>query len=341
MKMQYIVIVLLAFLYAHRQVYAKRNIDIAEAFQQACPYTNFCTKNASRSTQDNQQAPCCQACSCDEDCWKRDNCCPDKTVKDKGEPSELEPCKDTRVRHGKFLPSSTSGLLPSRSRYYVTETCPEALTDAALEQKCAESVAETLVDLIWVSDPNTNRIYANKWCAECHGIRKYKQWRLSTTCAEIIFIENYSENIRSVLDSCELDVIPPNRKAKESLCLSPDFSTCNETGLWKVKDSLTETLCNSHSMLFVKHYLVTSKVYRNVFCFMCNIDQQSQWGTVKDICDDSIGDGPRTTVSFMVILNTVEEDDTLPKTRRCQYDEVEDPLKVSDFVVISLGKSKQ
>ena len=209
----------------------------------------------------------------------------------------------------------------------MTETCPETVQDDFVKDKCTGIVAETLTDLIWVSDPDTNRIYRNRFCAECHGIRQYQEWQISTNCFNLLLMGNYTQKIRAY-PGCSLSVIPPNRKAYDKQCLLPDISTCNETGLWQTKDSLTETLCNSHPLMFVKQFLLRSWVYRNVFCFKCN----SPPGTpVEDICDSSeANDGARTYTSFTAILNIYDGDDKLSEERQCGRDEVEDPLKVTE-----------
>ena len=69
-------IILLALL----DVSALQQIDVSIAFQQACPYTSFCNKNATRFLQGSRHVPCCKECSCVDDCWKRNNCCPDKKM---------------------------------------------------------------------------------------------------------------------------------------------------------------------------------------------------------------------------------------------------------------------
>ena len=322
MKMHYAATILFTVLHVHLRVSALDHTDVLAALQQACPYTNFCNKNASSYIQDGRQAPCCRECSCNDDCWKRGNCCPDKIVRDKGLAYEHETCKDTQVSSAG---AATANGLSQFRRYFVTETCPETVEDDFVKEKCTGIVTETLTDLLWVSDPDTNRIYRNKFCAECHGIRKYQEWQISTNCLNLLLMENYTQNIRAYPD-CRLSVIPPNTKAYDNQCLVPDISTCNETGLWQTKDSTTESLCNSHSLMFVKQFLLRSIVYRNVFCFKCNSPAGT---TVEDICDSSEVGGKRTFDSFTAILNIFEADDTLLEERRCGMDEVEDPLKVT------------
>ena len=271
MIMYYIATVLFTVLHVHLHVSAEEHIDVSAALQQAYLYTNFCNKNASSYIQDGRQAPCCRECSCNDDCWKRGNCCPDKIARDKGLAYEHETCKDTQVSSAGI--TTANGLSQNRRRYFVTETCPETMEDDFVKEKCTGIVAETLTDLLWVSDPDTNRIYRNKFCTKCHGIRKYQEWQISTNCLKLLLMENYTQNIRAY-PGCRLSVITPNRNVFDNQCLVPDISTCNETGLWQTKDNITETLCNSHSLMFVKQYMLHSRVYRNVFCFKCNSPQE-------------------------------------------------------------------
>ena len=319
--MEYFVALTFSFLCV--QVSTQDSVDFVAALQQACPYTNFCTRNASRvlqDVQDERQTPCCTDCSCTDDCWKRGNCCPDKNIEDGGLVSELEPCTDTIVKRSKF-----NGVRHGDLRYFVIGTCPVTEEDEILKQKCKGTLAETFADLIWVTDTKTNKIYNNKFCAECHGVRTYKQWNLKTSCTLFLFNENYSQNIQSFPDSCSLSVSAPNKKASENLCISPDISSCNETGLWHTKDSVTEKLCKVRPLLFLEETGTTVTVYRNIFCFKCNVPPESR---IKDIC---FSDGNRrTSSSFLAILNIFEADIS-QKKRRCGVDEVEDPLKAIWF----------
>ena len=323
--------VLLGLLFV--QVSCQDNVDVINAFRQACPYTNFCQQNASQTIKgDSQVAPCCRDCSCADDCWKRDNCCPDKIVKEKRETTELESCKDTYVKKSIYNVYTPNGF-GVRKRYFVIESCPGTEIGGILEQKCAGAVAVTFNDLIWVSDTKTNKIYNNRFCAECNGVRKYKKWGLSTTCrSDLLWIQNFSENVGSFPDSCSLVVIPPNRKAYENQCLTPDISTCNETGLWQTKDSVIESLCKNHQMMFVKEHLSMVHIYRNMFCSLCN---SSPGAPEEDICGNEAKGQKSGHSSFTAILNIFEADDNLETKNKCNVDEVEDPLRVTDFYILN------
>ena len=210
----------------------------------------------------------------------------------------------------------------------MTKSCPDTENDDFVRQKCTGTLAEVFSDLLWVTDTKTNRIYNNRFCAQCHGVRKYKQWNLETSCMSFLTNANHSQNLRSFPDFCSLFVSPPNRKAFENMCIAPDISTCNETGLWKAKNSATEKLCETHPLMFVEPIWNTVRVYRNVFCFKCNSPPGKP---IQDICPyHAFGTG-KTIGSFTAILNIFEADNTLTKKRRCAVEEVEDPLKVTIY----------
>ena len=322
-----ILVILLFFVCA--QVSAQGNADKFNtvAFQQACPYTDFCHKNASREIQDDHRSPCCTGCSCADECWERGNCCPDKIVENQGSLHELETCADTVVKNLKYGPFFSNGLDKYRRRYFVTKRCPDTINDESVKGKCDGTLADVFSDLVWVTDTNTNKVYNNRFCAQCHGVRKYKQWNLETSCLHFLTNANYSQKLSSFPEKCSLTITPPNRKAYQNLCISPDISTCNETGLWETDDTVTEELCESHPLLFIEELSgrITTRVYRNAFCFKCN----SPPGTViQDTCPYHDFGEVKTIASFTTILNIFEEDTSLLKTRRCAADEVEDPLKV-------------
>ena len=307
---------------------------IVNAFQQACPYTNFCQQNASQTIQDASQAACCRQCSCADDCWKRDNCCPDKSIKEDEMTGERETCRSTFVKKSIFnfdACDQTNGFDKNGKRYFVTETCPGTTNDGYLRRKCS-GIAETFTDLTWVSDAKTNTIYNNRYCAECNGVRKYKSWGLSTTCQSLLDAPVYSQNVSSFPTTCTLTVIPPNRKAYDNQCLVPDISTCSETGFWQSKDTFMKSLCESHPLLFVREDLDRAIIYRNVFCYQCNSPPNAN---AQGICVKDENRGQKSVPSaFTVLFNIFEADEELEMEHQCEIDEVEDPLKVNGFVFI-------
>ena len=94
-RMGYFSTVLSSVLYAH--VSSQASIDGVNKIRQVCPYTNFCHQNASLTMKEDSQAPCCRACSCANDCWIRNNCCPDKILLAKTSTAAKEKSKKVQM----------------------------------------------------------------------------------------------------------------------------------------------------------------------------------------------------------------------------------------------------
>ena len=148
--------------------------QVLELASTVCPYTNFCRTDAwkLRPTKTRYE-PCCLPCSCDDDCWVLDNCCPDKELIDKPRPPIL-PCIDSYVNPR-----------PKYEGYRVIDSCPSSEDRSNFEPKCSSKNRTSLVDFVWVSD-TVGRIYLNKHCAKCHGINDSITWHLQTRCSDIL-----------------------------------------------------------------------------------------------------------------------------------------------------------
>ena len=320
--MGYLASILFSVLCAH--VSSQTIINVIHQFRQACPYTDFCQQNASLTIQDDSWAPCCRACSCADDCRKRDNCCPDKILTTETSTTAKETCKSTYVLMGDGDSFNKNDDV-RKIRYFVTETCPDSESDELLKKKCNGTAAETLADIIWVSDTTTSKIYKNRFCAECNGVQNHKPWDLVTDCFDLVVEENYSLKISSYPEQC-LFVTPPNKRASENVCIAPDISTCNQTGLWDVNDDVTETLCHSNPLLFVEEARgFIANIYRNIFCYKCNKPQGKQ---TEGKCEPEDKFVRWDLISFTALVDVFETKATIEKKRRCAVDEVEDPLKV-------------
>ena len=332
LRMGYLASLLLGVVFVHFSCPDNTGFILNE-FQRACPYTNFCQWNATLAFQDDRLAPCCKNCSCADDCWIRGNCCPDKILTADTSTTIKETCKSTSVLK-QNKDSFINGDFKLKAHYFVTESCPESVNAELLKKKCNGTAAETVVDLTWVSDMNTNKIYRNRHCAECHGVQNYTSWDLLTDCFDLMVKKNYSLNINSFPVNC-LYTSPPNEKAFENECLLPDITTCNQTGLWDVKDDVTETLCQSLPMLFVvEERGYTANVYRNQFCFKCN---KPQGAIIEDKCMPDIqwNTGIWNMESFTGVLDIAEGYNKEHKKMPCAMDEVEEPLKVISSLLIA------
>ena len=298
-----------------------------------CPYTDYCTRNATQSLEDVSKSPCCTYCSCADNCWERGNCCVDKQNLIVKQP--LESCVEVLLKN-------SYGLKPSNlPRYYVIQSCPTP--DDLLVDKCSGKHQQSLEDFIWATDERTNKIYNNKYCAECHGLVNYTYWQLATDCIDPMNGQtSRADAINRIIDSCSLTVLPPKSiDVRSNRCLVPNFSTCNATGKWRTTyGKALETACNNFSQIYIRETKTFTDHFKNVYCFLCSVEPRDQ--IVQDTCmswrlNDRVGvSGKATLYGFTAILDftTIErEKDKLTDSVSgqgpvCASDEIQDPFQV-------------
>ena len=291
-----------------------RDVTGVSSLNEFCPYTDFCTSNATDKLEDKTKTPCCGYCSCADDCWERKNCCEDKQTIITGRP--LETCESVGINSNQ----------KQNWGYYVIKSCPTE--ESSLAKKCSGELNTALEDTIWVTDIHTKKIYGNKHCALCHRVVDYSPWQLATDCMEAINGRNSPyEVVKGFINECSLTVEPPSTEDHtDNICLAPDITTCNVTGKWKIYDKSMETACNSFQQIYILRQISRTVIYRNIFCFLCN----SQYPLISDVCLPYTG---RTaSVRFMGLLdfNKIERKTEVGEKadRVCAVDEIEDPFQV-------------
>ena len=292
-----------------------RDVTGVNSLIELCPYTDFCASNATNKLNDKTKTQCCASCSCADNCWERGNCCKDKQISTARLP--LETCEATDV----------NGDKKKKWGYYVIKSCP--LDQSPLAKKCSGEVKTSLEDSIWVTDRQTNKIYGNKHCAECHGVTDYDQWHLVTDCTEAMNgTDSPDEVVQAFMDQCSLTVKPQNAKDHtDNICIIPDITACNVTGLWKVYDKTIETGCNSFQQTYIYgENVFKTALYRNVYCFLCNSPHQ----LIYDICHPLNDRGRTDTQGFIGLIDFIRiggqsEDKT---STDCAVDEIKDPFQV-------------
>ena len=300
-----------------------------------CPYTDYCTVNATKPLPETTSSPCCVPCSCAEDCWERANCCVDKQTEMTKQP--VESCEALAANHRTTEDSNLA--LP---RYYVTKSCPTA--GDPLEEKCSGKLISALTDFIWVTDDQTQRIYNNKHCARCHGLAAYTPWAISVDCLEAYNGRNSPiDATQHILTNCNWAVVPPETGHNTGRCLIPEIDQCNVTGDAKTYDPALEWACNSFEQIYVEETIIRgvvykTRTYKNVFCYLCNTPSDQQ---TKDVCtsfDEVLG--RMGDESFMGIIDyttlenmekTADQVADRPEPT-CHIDEITDPYQVNVYL---------
>ena len=301
--------------------------DIAQMIRnlgsQLCPHTDFCYTNASEAIYDETKDPCCRNCSCNDDCWETQRCCPDKADRViREQPTYLE-CKETVTKDKKNDQNlDYDGYNFDIRMYFITDKCPDENTEEQLREKCSGGNKTGIDDYRWVSDEQTGKIYQNRHCALCHGLKTWWSWNILTTCDEI-FQAHYT-NITEIIFSEYCDLINEVPETHAELvarfrCYSPSITSCNRTGLWRRYDRHTEDACQSFTQIYFP-YELRRTVYKNVFCYLCNAKER--FPTIH-LCrkPDQIIKGP---TSFSALINVEEIKAEPPDNVDCRVDELYD-----------------
>ena len=316
------------------QLFDAGNGVASPTLSELCPYNNYCTSNASMILKSARNIPCCTQCSCEDDCWRRGDCCQDKENPITRPPTEI--CRDTIVRrfidkNGRNDTETILGIEEIK-RYYIIDTCPDKETSEAVVEKCSGESKESLEDFVWVTDSDTGRIYRNKFCAGCHGVTNFVLWDLSTDCSAVVNDASNFRSVKTLPNECRLLVSPPkDMKAMARMCLLPSVSSCNITGNWQTNmyDANIEEKCEASESPFIESSRFLTRVYRNPFCYLCN---NSPLKVKADVCSDfrdlihrGVGSEFLALLDHRVLRETPKE---RAKAERCAIDEVYEPIQV-------------
>ena len=237
-----------------------------------CPYTDFCSREAVEKLDKPNRQPCCESCSCADDCREQHNCCYDK--KDAIPSTKELACKPAMVKT-RNIASDNSWTKGFKSiGYYIVDRCPVDETNATLQYKCAGGMGKEIDDFVWVTDSKSERIFQNRYCAQCYGVKMWTSWLVRTLCVDILEadFQSITEIVLSPL--CNIINQPPKSQldiSRQFECLLPDITACNQTGLWSKYDATIEDACTTNKVPFFQG-LFNPIVYKNMFCFLCNHD---------------------------------------------------------------------
>ena len=328
------IIVILCFAYVLLlNVYndSRRLQDIVSLY---CPYTSLCHSPVRQIMNESEDHSCCANCSCEDDCWIYDNCCPDKETT----PTSISGlvCKSALTKQ---RTSAIFGMDWEKeyNRYKIQASCPLGEKNTSLVQKCSGAINNSIDDIIWVSDKMSGTIYQNRYCALCHGVQDFTSWLLRTSCVDVLMTK--ATNIVKFILSDRCDIVneaPKSEKtrARTFACDISDIGACNMTGQWDKYDLNIDEACNKY---YWPYYDTSTKLqlyvlYRNVFCYACH---KPEWRQISsDHCKDhniSIDRTDHKTFIAIIDLNDYLHVNTRQNARyNCGVNEVWDHYMVSD-----------
>lgn len=201
----------------------------------------------------------CPNCFCDNLCFGRGDCCPDKYFALSG-----LVCDNVT-----FVNATQDESRDQRSSFLTIRNCPYGTEQ--VKAKMCEHEYEDLNKLRYppVTSNITNLTYANRFCAQCHDETSYQFWNLDINCKEFLDI-NFLSSFKEVIDSgienrCVMQFVPHEDKPAYNCFHLQDyhFDSCNKTRFWKTRDGDVLNACESI-------YVNNDTLFKNSFCRMCN-----------------------------------------------------------------------
>ncbi|KAL3864229.1 hypothetical protein ACJMK2_005933 [Sinanodonta woodiana] len=286
-----------------------------------CPFNHICNFSLGLAIPYGVY-PCCNECSCNEDCLREGNCCPNvvtyfDALARVGE-SELE-CYYPSLYPSKTIRSQDSG-------YYFISDCPNGCDPEERKACRASDIAFVMSEefefsnVTPVTDIKHRRNYRNKFCASCHGVAQEDQlfWNVSLNCSKrFLFGSTLKQSITDAIISKECNIMfQPQELSYSQMKCTPLISKCNQSGTWYQYDDVIEKLC--HSLLGSSY----DSNYKNVFCMICN---NSTMVYNRPVCYGDILYDATNDVSFSGLLNFQRPNHEPPKSKQCPTEMVFDP----------------
>lgn len=319
-----------------------------------CPGQDMCLGPEFKRTHDFKQIPSCSLCSCTNDCYRKNNCCPWRNYR------QDETSSPSFVRYENLThPVSTQeNKLPLQCQipythnvknerikgYFMISTCPESFVNQERIRKC-EIVkgANQYKSYQPVTSLVSNETFRNLDCAICNGesATSVEPWTEKVLCdsqsaiMQIDSLESLNKRVFDGSGQCNVQFIPPGRVSDNRIdqCITREdyISKCNNSGIWRKSDPFIEEACN---MNYINTFRVCKSrgvhvFYKNIFCAMCNV---GDWRTELPVecAEEYILDSDHLK-SFSALLDLSDR----PRiSKNCEF---YDPLLVSNLTNFLTG----
>ncbi|XP_060595529.1 uncharacterized protein LOC132749690 [Ruditapes philippinarum] len=253
------------------------NVMLSEA-KRLCPLANICGNNnlTDETKIETGKISCCEDCSCDANCSKRGDCC---------FPTEAEKVAllDQRKQQ-ECIASVTLDLLPAEYTkyrfYYMTTSCPDEQDSGQNNTfDCGNVHVAPWGSLFPIYSKSTGKIYKNRACADCHGVRDGVEWFAYMNCKAVDKSQTryltVAENINpfsynSFSEYCQI-YFTPTQTIDTEICFPDIIDTCTDTEAMipemseMTSNDVIEACVNGVFAPFHSRY-----TYANAFCFLCN-----------------------------------------------------------------------
>ncbi|XP_056021612.1 uncharacterized protein LOC125651235 [Ostrea edulis] len=240
--------------------------DLMKTYINVCGagYTCYDWSATVRMPSDQRESKICPECSCEEDCFQKRTCCPDKYFT-----RPYSVYKSIIINY----PAEFTKQKKVPQKYAVVNSCPDK-SEPMHKHECENEVSPAaILASPPVTSTATNSSYFNRACAYCHGEKKedLHDWQIivDINCmfkGTIFYFSSYEEILSYAINaSCALLYSPhhtlPAMPKKNYNQPIQDF--CNVSGTWKEMDHNIQKACASSYDLYYRSY-------SNIFCAMCN-----------------------------------------------------------------------
>ena len=244
--------------------------ELVPSFFSYCPFTNSCQKENAQDSDYRSANNCCHPyCSCDlSTCKTLGNCCPD--VGDIGKPI-TDKCLSAMYQ---TFQGPDDGLnMPGR--YFVMDECPDGYEDVTVVRKCTGYNHKKLDETWFVSSVDNRLVFRNKYCALCHGVTQYNNWKLGIyDCGEGLDemkTSTLTNMDQLIMEHCKWFSFPPNNAVgNETRCFIAHYNKCNQTGQWDSYNETIELGCNLYKQPYFYKKRTAILIFENVYCYLCN-----------------------------------------------------------------------
>ncbi|BFZ06833.1 hypothetical protein BsWGS_09872 [Bradybaena similaris] len=262
-------------------------------------HEKYCGKNRMCANHVASNCYLCAPCQCDLNCSHFGDCCPDVVVETRNDNFQkpftgndiiVMSCENTELQDPPFEYSNSDrervakrqtdtltayrlGQETKSHSYFMITGCPQTYSGDAHECQDNGHIAP-----VSASTNDSAQIFINKYCALCHGIVDVVPWNIQVSCEgkkKLSTLHSARDVLLMFLSQpdCTLAYVPPSSHVARKCYSDPAMiSRCNVTGSWSKRDSFYERACHS----FLTPKTVDNIMYKNVFCYMCNHDEETQ-----------------------------------------------------------------
>lgn len=203
----------------------------------------------------------CPPCSCNEDCFKNETCCPDVFfMQRKEQESFITP----------FLYRSPFDDLLSYEQYAMLTQCPSN-ADSNTKEMCEISSNENVKRLFPVTSSKTNYTYRNHLCAVCHDEddSDLVQWTITTrqTFRTTISVINVISSFQSLFNFSQLAnhrtvlFVPPDSISSRIIRIIPSEF---------IQESCPFDIDLDIKLACLASYVRPYRNFKNIFCYVCD-----------------------------------------------------------------------